>query len=97
MYGLATQRVEGLLRIYILVVCQALLRMSLNAKAAPRGSAAGQPKERMEQAVDVQMGNVQSAINNFRTSVWLTGLRSRWCLPPLSPCRSRPWKSRQHG
>ena len=59
MHGLATQRVEGLLRIYIFVVCQALLRMSLNAKAAPRGSAAGQSKERMDQAVDVQMANVQ--------------------------------------
>ena len=29
-----------------------------------------------------------SAINDPRTSVWLTGLRSRWCLPPLSPRRS---------
>ena len=47
MYGLATQHVEGLLRICMVVVCQALLRMSPRAKADPRGSAAAQPKEHL--------------------------------------------------
>ena len=48
MYGRATQHVEGLLRIYIVVVCQALLRTSAKAKAAPRGSAARRPKQHLD-------------------------------------------------
>ena len=48
MYGYATQHVEGVLRIYSVVVCQALLRMSAKAKAARRSSAAGQPKEHLD-------------------------------------------------
>ena len=47
MYGLATQHVAGLWRFYTVVVCQALLRMSPQAKGDPRGSAAAQPKEHL--------------------------------------------------
>ena len=39
MQGHATRHVQGMLRIYIVAACQALLRMSPKAKAAPRGSA----------------------------------------------------------
>ena len=61
---LATQHVEGLLRIYIVVVCKVLIRMSPKAKAASRGSAAAQTEgaprlmQGMEQAMDVQLADV---------------------------------------
>ena len=48
MCGHATQHVAGLLRLCIVVGCQALLRMSPRAKAAPRCSAAAQPKEHLD-------------------------------------------------
>ena len=48
MCRLATQHVPGLLRIYIVVVCQALLRMCPKAKAGRRGSAVAQPKEHLD-------------------------------------------------
>ena len=90
MGGHATQHVAGLLRLYIVVGCQALLRMSPKANT-PRGSAAAEGALRLMQ----DRWRTCSTINNSQTNVWPTGLRSRWCPPFRSPCRSYPSKSRQ--
>ena len=47
MYGHATQHVKGLLQIYIVVICQTLLRMSTKAKGGP-SSKAGQSKVHLD-------------------------------------------------
>ena len=65
MCGLAPKHVEGLLRIYIVVVCQALLRVSPKAKSCSQGlgrrAAEGAPRltQGMEQAVDVKTADVR--------------------------------------
>ena len=75
--------------------------MSPKAKAVPRGSAAGQPKElgfcKAWSRRRTSRWRTCSAINNPQTSAWPAGLRSRWCLPPFPPCRPCPWKLRQDG
>ena len=54
MFGHAATHVQDMSWIYNVAACQALLRMSPKANAAPRGSAAAQPKE---QETDVQMAD----------------------------------------
>ena len=60
---------KGCCGLYIVVVCQTLLRMSAKAKAASRGSAAGQPKEHLDRC------KARSS-RWTSTSAWSTGLPS---------------------
>ena len=81
--GIATQHVAGLLRVYIVVVCQGVASHESQSQSCTQGlsssaaEAAPQLMQGMEQAMDVQVAGRAVRSTTPRTNVWPTGLRSK--------------------